>query len=324
MVQTAKLYSIGIIFFISVVSSILVPFALIKLLSKRRLVSSERFKKVIGALNCLSAGVFISTSLLILLPEAREMMKHAFELLERDSEFPVTEVLLGAGFLLILLIESIVDICYYQQTGRKAIEVTTDIATASLDDTENEVIDAEITSENNPTSAVPDQNRVVPETSSGTTDAHKDTKALQNVSLLLALSIHMVFDGLGIGLLEEPHMVWSMLLAVTIHKVLIFFSLGLHTIEATTKFRFFISMLYISAVSPIGIGIGILLLSDKESVAITTVSGVLQSVAAGTFMYVSLFEILLKEISSSESRLSNALFVILGFCIFAGIVYVNP
>ncbi|KAH3734905.1 hypothetical protein DPMN_041356 [Dreissena polymorpha] len=118
---------------------------------------------------------------------------------------------------------------------------------------------------------------------------------LHSIVLLVALSIHMVFDGLKLGLLQRDEDVWSVLSSLSLHKILIYFSMGITLCESTSTFKFIAAMIYMSLVSPIGIGIGIIVTSNGETVFMATVSAVLQSIAVGTFLYVAIFKILMKE-----------------------------
>ncbi|KAL4240003.1 hypothetical protein ACF0H5_000798 [Mactra antiquata] len=344
MAETSKFWSMGILFLVSCLSGLIVPFIVIRILSNR-CHSMKKLKFTLSLLNCFSGGVFIATALLILFPEGQEIMEESLELLSLQIDYPVTELLAGFGFLLILFIESVVTTCHERQkhnrnntpsaqtTNDNNINVEVELST-SYHNSDNTVYTIEQTrhcqsnNEDNDTGADDDDDDNADDdeirNDSDTRVYNNGLTIVQNIALFIALSIHMLFDGLSLGLLQDAQQVWSLLLALTFHKLLIFFSIGLHFCENMTTCKFAFSMIYISLVSPFGTGIGILMSTHQPSVTMTTISAVLQSIAAGTFMYVAIFEILLKEFSLSRNQLLKSIFVIAGYVFFAIIKYVVP
>lgn len=83
-----------------------------------------------------------------------------------------------------------------------------------------------------------------------------------------------------------------MLGAVSAHKLVIAFCIGVELIATRTKT--WLSIIYITTfaiVSPLGIGIGILLVGGQGATAAGVYSVVLQGLASGTLLYVIFFEI---------------------------------
>lgn len=332
MVSVAKLSSIGILFIISFVFGLIVPYLLLKIISKKFSHSLHALNTAIGFVNCLSGGVFFASSILTLLPEARATMEKAEVKLNDIEEYPNTELIIGIGFLLILLVENVTVFCYTQKKRNKYKFTSKQILPE-----ENKISGTVITSFTN---SLPQgqtcggkqtadcDSKARKEKDSNETEIEKEiaeeTTTIRNIVLLLALSIHMVFDGLEVGLLEKESKVWSVLLALSIHKILILFSMGLKFCESVSTKKFIMAMVFMSAISPIGIGAGIAL-SSTNTGAIEKASAILQAFAVGTFIYVTFFEILLKEFLSTESnRIIKAVSTISGFAIFAIIGRVIP
>ena len=65
--------------------------------------------------------------------------------------------------------------------------------------------------------------------------------------------------------------------------------------------------------SPIGIGIGLAVSKIGTGPTLDVTNGVLQALACGTLIYVTVFEILERERSKKVSGLAQFFFVILGF-----------
>lgn len=83
-----------------------------------------------------------------------------------------------------------------------------------------------------------------------------------------------------------------MLGAVSAHKLVIAFCIGVELIATRTKTL--LSVVYITTfaiVSPLGIGIGLILVGGQGATAAGVYSVVLQGLASGTLLYVIFFEI---------------------------------
>lgn len=330
MVSIARVSSVAIVFVVSCFCGLLLPYIVIRFLQKKYSYSSDTFNRILSILNCFSGGVFFSTSILALLPEARAQVEQAKVLLNNVDNYPVTELILGVGFLLILVIESVTISCHRKHS--KVDNKSYSVSKKELTNRDSPTLHGTVTSVsissrnielNNVLHAKQKENQVVNESLKNVYG--QGMTNLRNFIMLLALSIHMVFDGLELGLLDKENKVWSVLLALSIHKILILFSMGVKMRESTTFVKFAISMLFLSAVSPVGIGMGILMKSQEESIAVLRTSAVLQSFAVGTFVYVTFFEILLREFISTEgNRMLKTISTVLGFASFAIISYLMP
>ncbi|KAH8295126.1 hypothetical protein KR018_007553 [Drosophila ironensis] len=140
--------------------------------------------------------------------------------------------------------------------------------------------------------------------------------SLRGLFIVSALSLHELFEGMAIGLEGTASNVWFMFGAVSAHKLVLAFCVGVELIVARTRTT--LAVLYVltfAVVSPLGIGIGILINHGQESTGPSLVSAILQGFACGTLIYVVFFEILSKNRSGLLAYL--ALFV--GFCVMFGL-----
>lgn len=343
MLNTAKFVSLGVLLGVSVVSGVILPFLVHRLLSVK--CKSAKFQRIRGLLNCFSGGVFLSTTLLTLLPEGREAMSEV-----SDSHFPFTELLTVGGYLLILFIENVAStVCHRKHEPKSAQEVSSsqEANTHCSEPVENnhasyqegnvifysaggETVrgSAEVNNDRCVTHQVKQEisTRTNSELCVSGTDNHEHVHRVTNIRdlvLLIALSIHMLFDGLGVGLVDEESKVWSLLAAVSIHRVLIFFSTGLTLCENNNAVKFLVAMLYMCLVAPIGLGIGIAISSHGEGFAMMVISAVLQGVAVGTFLYVAICEILTREFENhgDKREIQKTFAVALGCVLLALINY---
>lgn len=368
MVSTAKLSSLWILFIMSCISGLVLPYFFLRVLARNYCQSSKIFKKVLGYMNCFSGGVFIATSLLTLLPEVREKMESVMSITGSGVEYPVTELLLGIGFLLILFIESMTATCFRkhasdhskvnpsldeeqlneeqlkkEQLNEEQLNKGSDNVVTTTQGSKHSCNEFCASYQHGHATVIPvrQELRGQPETRMSPRDSeivkqHSDHCLTENIYsqgmsnlhsfiLLLALSIHMIFDGLSLGLLNTDNEVWSLLIALGIHKILIFFSTGITICESTTYVKFALVMLYMSVVSPFGVGIGIVLTSQEPNLSLATASAILQAIAVGTFVYVAFFEILLKEFTPGKnSRILKSISTVLGYTLVAVIRYSMP
>ena len=152
---------------------------------------------------------------------------------------------------------------------------------------------------------------------------HNHRHYLRSYLLLIALSVHALFEGLAVGLFQDiDHMV-ELLGALIIHKCILGFSIGInlvqHSFPATMVAR---SSFIFSAMSPVGVGIGILMLTYASTSLGRIFSAIFQAIATGTFLYVTFFEIFFHELNSKEChRMLKVLTMVLGYSLIAVVQY---
>ena len=141
--------------------------------------------------------------------------------------------------------------------------------------------------------------------------------------LIIALSLHSLFEGLSVGLITDVDMLIQLLIALLLHKSIISFALGVKLVDGGLKPRFIIKgIILFAAMAPLGVGLGLAVLTSFSRVTSLFCSGILQGLATGSFLYVTFFEILPEEFTiQSHHKLPKVLSVILGFLIIAGMCY---
>lgn len=116
------------------------------------------------------------------------------------------------------------------------------------------------------------------------------------IGLLTALSIHSLLEGLAIGIQDTTPRVMILFTAVISHKLVVAFCLGVELTAAQgSKFKHhFMAIFVFSVGSVVGILIGMGLV-DLNSVTQSKFLPVLQGIAGGTLLYVTLCEVLPRE-----------------------------
>uniref|UniRef100_A0A7S4AUG0 Zinc/iron permease n=1 Tax=Pseudo-nitzschia australis TaxID=44445 RepID=A0A7S4AUG0_9STRA len=133
---------------------------------------------------------------------------------------------------------------------------------------------------------------------------HVHGSLLASVILLFALSIHSIFDGLAIGVSSTTKEVISVTTAVLAHKGFAGYALGSSMVAAEMNDRhYFVLVTVFSSCSVIGIVLGTVFewllaatIEDPAGNGGSVVMGVIKAIVAGTFLYISIVEIGLKEI----------------------------
>uniref|UniRef100_A0AAG5DGP9 Uncharacterized protein n=1 Tax=Anopheles atroparvus TaxID=41427 RepID=A0AAG5DGP9_ANOAO len=310
----AKVTSMVVLFSVSMVFG-LVPFKLVRWFNLNPASpSGGTHLFLIRLLLSFGGGALLSTTFLHLLPE----INHSIEALAatgalpapEDLPFPLGEFLLTSGFFMIYLVEELVH-CWMHRRSSKArarARAATDgkggtmmVEPAKHDHSHGHshlpignVTAVYPVTDIDGTPTVPQPPLSAPANVNG---------PLRGLLIVLALSIHELFEGLAVGLERSPSAVWLLFGAVASHKFVIAFCVAFELLVASVRFRIAVAYIFVySVVSPIGIGIGIALSSvnDDTSQTIEVVSVVLQGLASGTLIYVIFFEILAKDAGHSH------------------------
>lgn len=147
--------------------------------------------------------------------------------------------------------------------------------------------------------------------------------SLRRFLVVVALSLHSVFEGLAIGIQQTQRDVWYLFTAVSIHACAILFCIGLELV--TSGVRVINLMLYIvtlALVSPLGVAIGILVTvkSSTEGPTQDLAMAVLQGIAGGTILYITFFEVLDREKRKQTGcGIMRLAFILLGFFVMVGL-----
>ena len=130
---------------------------------------------------------------------------------------------------------------------------------------------------------------------------HIHGSLLSSVILLLALSVHSIFDGLAIGISSNLQELISTTAAVLAHKGFAGYALGSSMVasEMNEAHHYALSAVFASC-SVIGIILGTIFEQwggmDGQNEWKTIGSGSINAIVAGTFLYISIVEIGLKEL----------------------------
>ncbi|KAM9782903.1 zinc transporter ZIP1-like [Neosynchiropus ocellatus] len=279
----------------------------------------ETRHKLLGMVSCFAGGVFFATCLLDLLPDYLEGIAEAFDSAGITLQFPLPEFIVAMGFFLVLLMEQIVlafkDQSSPPQEEHRALLVDSSVPAGDQSD--------------HPPSHHHHRRHRGRRGSDTSDDGHfhvdfRSQSALRAFILVFSLSLHSVFEGLAVGLLEQPKEVLEICLALMIHKSIIAFSLSFKLIQGHLRRSVVIGcLLLFTAMSPLGIGIGIALTETKSSPHHKLVRCSLEGLATGTFIYITFMEILPHELKSGKNRIPKVAMLLLGFAVVTGVLFIK-
>lgn len=146
--------------------------------------------------------------------------------------------------------------------------------------------------------------------------SHHDVRSLV---LIVALSMHHIFEGLSLGLQTTVQRVFTLLVALMCHEIIISFSLGLQFVKCKYSLRrMLVTSACCSIIMPIGVAIGMIMSEvGATSTALDMANGILQAFACGTFIFVTFFEILQEEINPHDTSIGKVTGAAIGFTVMA-------
>ena len=116
--------------------------------------------------------------------------------------------------------------------------------------------------------------------------------------LLVALSIHGLFEGTALGVQKNLNDTVFLGLAIVLHKWAESLTLGMSFTKSNTEKYTFLKMILLFAMfTPLGIISGILLVNTSK-----LVQGIFLAISAGTFLYVSASEVIVEEFAITKYR----------------------
>ncbi|XP_042327443.1 zinc transporter ZIP1-like [Sceloporus undulatus] len=278
----------------------LLPAALLRLRGAADLASAAGLSRGGGQsiLSCAAGGVFLAACLLDIVPDSLADLREEMQRRSLSLDFPVPELVLALGFLLVLVLEHVVLDCRAQRSGEASLPLLP-----------------------SPEGQHPEEAAVLGPGAQASSSS-SSAPAFRALMLTLSLSFHSVFEGLAVGLQETQAKVLQLAVAILLHKAVIAVSLALLLLQSRLPLRWLLlSLATFALMSPLGLGLGILVTHTSSEGGgggdggSDTVRSALEGVAAGTFVYITFLEILPHELSSPApgSRLPRVLAVLLGF-----------
>ncbi|XP_020789649.1 zinc transporter ZIP3 [Boleophthalmus pectinirostris] len=293
--------------FVLVLGGVLVPVRLLLVDHEK----AQRYRRALSLCNAFGGGVFLATCFNALMPAVRDKVSEVFSELKLTSDYPLAETMMMLGFFLTVFVEQ--TILTFRKERPSFINLETFNAGGSEAGSDSEYETPFISG---PAPRHHGHSHFDP--------AHLAAAGpLRLISLVLALSAHSVFEGLALGLQNDVSKLGSLFLGVAVHETLAAVALGVSVAKASLAMRDAAKLgAMVSLMIPLGVVVGISI-ESAQTLAGRIVSVVLQGLAAGTFLFVTFFEILGPELEEKQDRLLKVLFLVLGYGTLAALVLVK-
>ncbi|CAG9530301.1 unnamed protein product [Cercopithifilaria johnstoni] len=308
-VPVHELFRTGLIITLFIVTLLACSFAL---LLRRIANTTTGFWPVLSLISVFGGGVFLATCLLDLLPDAKESLGKIEKMQKIIYSYPVMEILVAFGFLMVLSIEQIT--VFIREKQWHGSTDMGNLITGHHDHNElnSELLNSysEYESENNQQLLTQSQSTV------------------RVVLLVMVLSLHAVFEGLSLGLVGGMNEIIQIFFALLLHKIVIGFSLGVRLVQSALSFTTALLCSIVFAAQIIIGGFGGIAILDFVSrgspLTACVVSFIAQATACGTFLYITCFEILPHEFHQRELRIAKLLSLVAGFALIASLIALFP
>ncbi|XP_067872234.1 zinc transporter ZIP3-like [Heterodontus francisci] len=279
---------------------------------------AHRSKKVLSLCSSFGGGVFLATCFNALLPVVREKVQEVLTSRNISTDYPLGETTMMVGFFLTIFVEQLI------LTFRKEKPSFIDLETfnAGSEGGSDSDYESPFISPGQGQSNLYSRSSHLHSHSLNMSEVPRSS-LLRLLSLVFALSAHSVFEGLALGLQEKGAKVINLFIGVVIHETLAAVALGVSMARGGLPMKDALKLaLMVSTMIPAGIGIG-MGIQSADSFGSQIASVLLQGFAAGTFLFVTFFEILVKEFEDKHDRLLKVLSLILGYALLAGFVFLK-
>ena len=117
--------------------------------------------------------------------------------------------------------------------------------------------------------------------------------------LMIALSVHSIFEGLALGLTKDEGGIINIVIAILVHKGAAGSSLGISLVKTfPDNFRLCRQLVFIFAcATPLGVLIGMAVANAGDVYEV-----IFNSIAAGSFVYIACTEVIVEEFSIPGNR----------------------
>ncbi|XP_013098684.2 zinc transporter ZIP1-like [Stomoxys calcitrans] len=245
----------------------------------------QRFPLTMSLMLCFGGGVLLATSLIHILPDVRDAMASNW-----------AEITFCGGFLLIYFVDEVLHYFLIGTPQPQLVDARSSITSSSYGTINNE--------SNALLPNAPNQNIDSINASTHQSENHTKFHSISTIGLIVALSVHSTIEGIAIGVQNTPSEVLFLMGAVACHKFVMAFCLGLQMISnlSGNVKGHLIGISVFGFGAAVGIGLGMLLVDIPSLVLSVTALSIIQGIAGGTLLYVTVCEIIPREKVSAHKN----------------------
>lgn len=141
------------------------------------------------------------------------------------------------------------------------------------------------------------------------------------LSLTVVLSVHTLIAGIAMGVCTDPDCIWPIYIGVAAHLWVVALALGitLHKSKITWKIHILVALVW-SSMLPLGVILGTIVSLFLSSTALLAIQGFFVALAAGTFIYVAVVDIILQEFTDQSYKYPKFFLLVGGFIVMGGLL----
>ncbi|CAI5447529.1 unnamed protein product [Caenorhabditis angaria] len=273
-----------------------VPNFIVRYMKKRE----NEENSALSYLTCFAGGVFLATCFLDIIPHINEGYEDLLATYELSWHFAYPQFVTCCGFFFIYFIE----------------EFTTFVFGAAGTEAQHGHSHNLQTRAAERKGSINITNLRVEEASTWVVSDEK-SNILKSLTFAVAMSLHSLLEGFALGVQDSTQRIVALFFSLLLHKSVEAFSVGLQISMANSnKMRTVLSTILIySMMAPLGAVIGSILQNVETNIYKECAILFLESLAAGTFIYVTFIEIMASEKSNQFNHLKQLFWIIVGFAL---------
>lgn len=298
-------------------------------------VENRRIEWILTLLSCFAGGVFMGTCFLDIFPHINEHYAHFRKEANWSTEFPLPEFIVCCGFFLVYLLEELILKVFAPTEKRKKCRTISRIGNNDGKDSSlsicskpdcvmnsiknhNEIDIQQVTQTLRHCNSCLDMLTHEVVIDKYLNEDSKTTDLLKSLTFAFAISFHSVLEGFALGVQDNSAGILTLFISLIIHKSIEAFSVGLQINKSGNNSLIIVGSLILAyaLMTPIGSITGDFITNleiaelPKEGIIIG-----LESLAAGTFIYVTFLEVLAQERANDHSNLLQLAAIFIGFLV---------
>ncbi|WKX90016.1 hypothetical protein Q1695_009114 [Nippostrongylus brasiliensis] len=321
--------ALAVVMFLTTAIAGFIPLKLLRFLDKKH-GDNKKHSKWLSLLSCFSGGVFMGTCFLDIIPHINENYEDFKVLSGTNFEFPLPQFFTCIGFFLVYLIEEICIKVFamkhdHSHGGGQVEKATPAVHKDSLNLRNTQAL---LGMKEEPERASVLQNHrfslVMEETANYAVAESSEGSLLKSLTFAVAMSFHSILEGFALGVQNTTARIVTLFISLILHKGVEAFSVGLQISKGNSnKLKAVVATIIVYALmTPLGSGLGTLLqLSNISRLHKDGAVLILESLAAGTFIYVTFLEVLAQEKDNEHNSLKQLLAIFIGFAVIAALQF---
>ncbi|EYB85707.1 hypothetical protein Y032_0293g1622 [Ancylostoma ceylanicum] len=316
--------TLAVVMFLTTAIAGFIPLKLLRFLNKKH-GADKKHGKWLSLLSCFSGGVFMGTCFLDIIPHINESYEDFKLLSGTDFEFPLPQFSTCIGFFLVYLIEEVCMKVFSMKHDHshggveKAVPPPAPKDNLNLRNTQALL---GLKDNDEPKNTLQTHSLVMEETTNYAMAESSEGSLLKSLTFAVAMSFHSILEGFALGVQNTTARIVTLFVSLILHKGVEAFSVGLQISKGNSnKLKAVVATILIySLMTPLGSGLGTLLkLSNISPVYKDGAVLILESLAAGTFIYVTFLEVLAQEKGNEQNSLKQLLAIFIGFAVIAAL-----